>query len=64
MVTEFPARVLEFIDTLISEDKLDSADLILIRDEIDNFIGYMEYDDDDDRDDDYNDYRDDLDWVL
>ena len=45
MVTGFPARVLEFIDTLISEDKLDNADLILIRDEIDNFIDNVESED-------------------
>jgi hypothetical protein len=47
MVSGFPARVLEFIDRLISEDKLDSADLRLIRDELDSFIDDMESDFDD-----------------
>ena len=47
MVTGFPARVLEFIDDLISQDKLDSADLRLIRDEVDGFIDDMESDFDD-----------------
>ena len=37
MVTGFPARVLEMIDSLIARDKLDTGDLKLIRDEI-NFI--------------------------
>jgi len=32
MVTGFPARVLEMIDSLIARDKLDSGDLKLIRD--------------------------------
>ena len=35
MVTGFPARVLEMIDSLIARDKLDSGDLKLIRDNID-----------------------------
>jgi len=46
MVTGFPARVLEFIDDLISQNKLDSADLRLIRDELDSFIDDMEFEDD------------------
>ena len=38
MVIGFPARVLEFIDDLISQDKLDFGDLILIRDNLDIII--------------------------
>ena len=38
MVIGFPARVLEFIDDLISQNKLDIADLILIRDNLDVII--------------------------
>ena len=47
MVSGFPARVLEFIDRLIVEDKLDNADLRLIRDELDGIIDDMESDFDD-----------------
>ena len=37
MVTGFPASVLEMIDSLIAQDKLDTGDLKLIRDEV-NFM--------------------------
>ena len=50
MVTGFPARVLEMIDSLIARDKLDNGDLKLIRDEIDfileDFDFYKGTDDD------------------
>jgi hypothetical protein len=38
MVTGFPARILENIDKLISQDKLDFGDLKLIRDQLDSWI--------------------------
>jgi len=38
MVTGFPARILENIDKLIFQDKLDFGDLKLIRDQLDSWI--------------------------
>ena len=38
MVTGLPARILENIDKLIFQDKLDFGDLKLIRDQLDSWI--------------------------
>ena len=43
MVTGFPARVIEMIDSLIAQDKLDTGDLKLIRDEVNFMMEDLDY---------------------
>tara|TARA_R100001143_G_C3331653_1_gene119777 strand:- start:86 stop:238 length:153 start_codon:yes stop_codon:yes gene_type:complete len=43
MVTGFPARVIEMIDSLIAKDKLDYGDLKLIRDEVDFMMEDLDF---------------------